>query len=375
MSAPPHRIWAHASVAGDVGAGPAPGLRDTVSRVETRLAATRLVSVIVVAYRAGEALANCLDSLELQDAELEVVVVDNGALADEIERAAERPFVRVVTPGGNPGFAAGSNAGAAAARGDVLVFLNPDTVAADGAVDALADTASRPDVGIAMARVRLLDSPTLLNTRGNVLHVAGFAWVGGHGEPVETASELVDVPTASGAALAIRSRTFRALGGFTEELFLYGEDVELAWRVRMLGLRVVMDPHADVFHDYEFARTDAKRYYLERNRLVFVLSSFSGRLLALLSPVLLAAEVAVALLALREGWLRQKARGWGWCLRHARWIRRHRRRTQALRRVPDRELAAHLTPVLDPAVVSLPVGVKLMNRLLSAYWRLALRVL
>jgi GT2 family glycosyltransferase len=226
-----------------------------------------------------------------------------------------------------------------------------------------------------MARVRLLDAPTLLNTRGNILHVAGFAWVGGHGEPVETAAELVDVPAASGAALAIRASTFRALGGFTDELFLYGEDVELAWRARMLGLRVVMDPHADVFHDYEFARNDAKHYFLERNRLVFVLSSFSGRLLVLLSPVLIVAELAVALLALRQGWLRQKVRGWAWCVRHVRWIRRHRRQTQALRRVPDRELVAHLTPVLDPTVMSLPAGVGLMNRMLSAYWRVAVRAL
>jgi len=185
----------------------------------------------------------------------------------------------------------------------------------------------------------------------------------------------VDVPSASGAALAIRAETFRALGGFTDELFLYGEDVELAWRARLQGLRVVMDPRADVFHDYEFARNARKRYFLERNRLVFLATSFSPRLLALLSPLLVVAEVAVSILALREGWLQEKARGWAWCLRHLGWIRRHRRETQALRRVHDRELAPHLTPVLDPGVVALPAGLAPANRLLAAYWSLARRVL
>ena len=335
----------------------------------------RRVSVVVVAYRSGRALARCLDSLAGQDADVETIVVDNGALDGEVTRAGARDGVQVVSPAGNVGFAAGCNAGARVATGETLVFLNPDTVAANGAIDALASTLDDPAVGIAMARLRLMDSPTLLNSGGNVVHVAGFAWVGGYGEPVETAAELRDVPFASGAALAVRSDTFRALGGFTEELFLYGEDLELAWRARMHGLRVVMNPRADVFHDYNFERNAAKRYFLERNRLVFVLSSFSGRLLWLLAPVLLAAELATAALALREHWLKQKLRAWGWILGHPRWLRRHRRETQALRQVPDRDLAPYLTAVLDPTAISAPGVVTACNRLMAGYWRLARRAL
>jgi GT2 family glycosyltransferase len=383
MSAPPHRVWeTHVPAASDaldslLLASVAAAATDTgAAGFSSRVGRSRpRVSVVVVAYEAGEALDRCLDSLERQDVPLETIVVANGAAEQELERAATREPVCLVDPGRNLGFAAGCNLGAQQARGHVLVFLNPDTVAGDGAIDALADTVSDTEIGIAMARVRLLDAPTLLNTRGNVVHVAGFAWVGGLGEPVETAEELADVPSASGAALAIRAETFHALGGFTDELFLYGEDVELAWRARLQGLRVVMDPRADVFHDYEFTRNDTKRYFLERNRLVFVLSSFSPRLLALLSPLLVAAEVAVSLLALREGWLKEKARGWAWCLRHLGWIRRHRRETQALRRVPERELADVLTPTFDPAAITLPGFVGPANRLLGLYWRLARRAL
>jgi GT2 family glycosyltransferase len=333
------------------------------------------VSVVVVAYRSGPALARCLDSLARQTEPVEAIVVDNGAVGSEIEAAERRAFVRVVRPGRNLGFAGGCNAGARAATGEVLVFLNPDTVAADDAMVELATALDDPSVGLAMARLRLLDEPDVLNSAGNVVHVAGFSWAGGYGEPAEALRETRDVAFASGAALAVRTETFHALGGFTDELFLYCEDLELAWRARMRGLRVVVAPRADVFHEYEFARNGDKRYYLERNRLVFVLSAFSPRLLALLAPVLVAAELGTTAVALRQRWLGQKLAGWGWLLRNGRWLARHRRETQALRRVPDRDLARHLTATLDPAMVDLPAAVRPLNRLVAGYWSLAKRVL
>src|SRR5207302_2143923 len=123
-------------------------------------------------------------------------------------------------------------------------------------------------------------------------------------------TELREGACARGAALAIRAELFRELGGFTEELFPYQEDLELCWRVRLRGLAIVVDPEADVLHDYVLERADRrKEYYLERNRLVFVLTAYSARLLLLASPVLLVVELGVALLALRQGWLREKARG------------------------------------------------------------------
>ena len=72
--------------------------------------------------------------------------------------------------------------------------------------------------------------------------------------------------------------------------------------------------------------------------------------------MLFAVEAGLTLISLREGWFRSKAAGWRWCVANADWIRRHRRRLQAGRTVPDRDLAVHLTPVLDPGMVELPRG-------------------
>jgi GT2 family glycosyltransferase len=179
-----------------------------------------------------------------------------------------------------------------------------------------------------------------------------------------------DIPYASGAAFGVRAEVFRELGGFTEELFLYQEDLDLCWRARMCGLRVVVEPEADVLHDYVLDRSDRrKEYLLERNRLVFLLTAYSARLLLLLAPVLLAVEAGLVLLALKQGWLREKVRGWAWLLRHAAWLRARRAAVQAARRVPDRELARCLTPVVDPKMLELPPGAALFNVLVSGWWR------
>ena len=325
-------------------------------------------SAVIVTYRPGATFARCLESLAGEVDE--VIVVDNAG--DQVEGAG---IDRLVTPGENLGFAAGSNLGANEATGDVLVFLNPDTVVAPGALRQLARSLESSDVGIAMARLRLLDEPEKLNSAGVQVHVTGIGWAGGFGEPADSITELKEVPAPSGTAMAMRAETFRELGGFAEELFMYLEDLELGWRARIAGYRVVVDPEADVLHEYEFGRNPRKNYLLERNRLVFVLSAYSGRQLVLLGPLLAATELAMTALAIKEGWLGDKLSGWRWLARNARVVGRRRRSTQGLRKVRDRELARYLTPVFDPQMIPVPALLRAANPLVARYWSLVRRAL
>jgi GT2 family glycosyltransferase len=316
-----------------------------------------------------------LDSLEGQDGLLETIVVDNGDGGPEIDEARARQGVTVVAPGQNLGFAGASNLGAREARGDVLVFLNPDTIVAPGATAQLGRTLEDHSIGLAMARLRLLDEPERLNAAGVEVHVTGIGWAGGYGEPVDSVRTLQEVPAPSGTAMAVRAETFRELGGFAEELFMYLEDLELGWRARLAGYRVVVDPEADVYHDYEYGRNPRKSYLLERNRLVFCLSAYSARTLLLLAPLLLATELGMVALSLRERWLKDKLAGWGWIIRHAGVVARRRRRTQRLRRVRDRELAQHLTPVFSPGMLPVPAPLRAANPIVARYWSLIRRAL
>jgi GT2 family glycosyltransferase len=331
-------------------------------------------AVVIVAYRSGDRLVRCVDALRERDSVDQIIVVDNGEGASEID-AVRAASAKVVSSGGNVGFAAGCNIGARQADADVLVFLNPDTVIGIDAVSALARTLEDPEIGVAMPRLRLLDQPELLNSAGCQIHISGLAWSGGFGLPAASIAEVSEITYANGSAFAIRAEPFREVGGFTDEFFIYHEDLELCWKVRMRGLRVVITPDADVFHDYEYARNPTKNYFMERNRLVFVASAFSLRTIALLAPILLVAEAGLAVVALRQGWWSDKLAGWRWIAQHASWVKAHRRELQRSRLVSDRSLARHLTPTIDPAMVDVPTPVRAANPLMRAYWAIARRLL
>ena len=333
------------------------------------------ISVVIVAYRAGPALLRCLESLEGQEGLVEAIVVDNGGGGPEIEQARSMEKVRVLEAAGNVGFAAGCNLGARQAQGDVVVFLNPDTVVADGALPRLERAVEDPSVGIAMARLLLLDEPDKLNSSGVQVHVTGIGWAGGFGDAADTISERREVPAPSGTAMAVRADTFQRLGGFADELFMYLEDLELGWRARIAGLRVVIEPAADVLHDYEYGRNPRKNYFLERNRLVFVLSAYSVRQLVLLGPLLVVTELGMTAIALKEGWFRDKLAGWAWLARNARVVARRRRTTQELRTLRDRDLSCFLTATFSPAMVPVPGLLRVANPLVERYWSLVRRAL
>jgi GT2 family glycosyltransferase len=333
------------------------------------------VSVVIVAYNSGPALLRCLDSLREEGGDHELIVVNNGKRTAEIDEVDAAADVRLLEPGPNLGYAEGSSYGARQASHETLLFLNPDTTVSRGAVAELERVLEDESVAIAMGRLRQMDRPDRLNSAGCVIHIAGLAWSDGYDEPTDSIDSQREITYANGSALAIRRTLFDRLGGFTPELFIYHEDLELGWRARMQGYRVVLEPSADVFHEYEYARNVRKNYFMERNRLIFVGSAYSLRLLAVLVPVLFAAEAGLLFVAWREGWLRDKLAGWAWCARHAGWLLRHRRSLQRTRTVPDRELARHLTAVINPKMVPVPAAVAGANGLVAAYWSIARRLL
>jgi GT2 family glycosyltransferase len=178
------------------------------------------------------------------------------------------------------------------------------------------------------------------------------------------------VTIASGACLAIPAERWRRVGGFPVEFFLYHEDVDLSIRLRAEGHAVGIEPTAVVAHDYEFGANAEKWFWLERNRLAFLVRTYPGALLALLAPALAATELALLAVAAGGGWGRQKLRA---NLAFLRWLPRllrERREIQQRRTVSAAEFAAWLTPDLDSDLIS-PLARSLPARLLlRGYWRL-----
>ncbi len=338
--------------------------------------------MIVVAYDSGPALLPCVASIWADQPDWEVIVVNNGAGGEEIDAVAAAGRVTIVKPQQNLGFAGGCNLGAKLASAETLVFLNPDTVIAPGSLRRLVEPLADPEIGIVTGRLRLLDQPELLHAAGTVIHVSGLGWSDGYGTSSDAPEVLADAPALltdvtapCGAAMALRADVFNELGGFHDEFFLYQEDVQLGWRAQMSGRRVVYSSAADVYHDYDFERHGKKRYFMERNRIAFLGTCFSGRTLLLLSPVLLVTELMMLLLAARQGWFKDKIAGWMWLVRNGRKLLRRRRETQRGRTVRDRDLAWLLTAVVNPGNLKVPVLVRMLNPLLVGYWVLVRRAL
>jgi GT2 family glycosyltransferase len=306
---------------------------------------------------------------------VDLVLVDNGCTTHAVDRVRNEPGVTVVTPGTNTGFAAGCNLGVRHARGRLVAFVNGDAVVEPDALARLATVLEDQSVGMASASLRLYDQPDVMNSAGNPVHFSGLSWAGALGEPANNHTAIQDIAAATGAAVAVRQDRFHALGGFYEPMFAYCEDTELSLRCWQRGWRVVFVPDAVVRHRYEFSRNDQKNFWLERNRLILVGTLYERRTLLLLLPVLLVLEAAVSLVALRQGWFRQKSAGWWWLWRHRRLVGQRRREVQAARRVPDRDLAALLTGDFAPGDatgLAAPWPLRLASR---AYWALAQRLL
>ena len=336
------------------------------------------VSAVVLAYGTQPLLERVIDSLLTSTGvDVDVVLVDNGGEKAVLEKLARTPGVRVETPGRNTGFAAGSNLGARAAGGEYVAFVNGDVLVRPDALAELIASLNRPDgptAGLATASVRLLDEPDVINSAGNPVHFLGLSWAGGLNRPASEYAATRPVAAASGATTVMRRDQFLEVGGFCETLFTYVEDTDLSLRVWQRGWSVTYVPAAVALHDYEFGRNPGKFYLLERNRLFVVMTVFPARLLALVAPALLAFEVAVLAVSLRDRWAREKVRGWWWLIRHLGVVRRRRREVTSARVLGDQEFAALLTSTFDPGVEGIGVP-RSGQRLLDVYWRGVRRLL
>jgi GT2 family glycosyltransferase len=198
------------------------------------------VSVIVVTWNGRRFLDACLTSLAAQaGVSFETILVDNASTDGTVDDVRARyPWVRIVALSENRGFAGGNNAGAAAARGRFVAFLNNDTIAEPGWLAALRRGIDEP-AGIALttARIVYMHDPTIVDSAGDGMLRWGGAFKHGHGGPVADAMETRDVFGVCGAACLMPTALFRALGGFDEDFFVSHEDVDLSYRARLRGYR------------------------------------------------------------------------------------------------------------------------------------------
>ena len=210
------------------------------------------LSIICVNWNSVDYLRECIASVyeHTRDISFEIIVVDNASSQDGVDTLKEQfPEVTIIKSATNLGFAGANNVGFRQSTGAYVLLLNPDTELISPAINVmLARTKSLPDAGIVGCRLLNTDLsvqltaiqkfPTILN---QVLDLEYLQLRWPHCPLWEIAPlfstdvKLIQVEVISGACMLLRREVFEQVGMFSEEYFMYAEDIDLNYKVKSAG--------------------------------------------------------------------------------------------------------------------------------------------
>ncbi len=264
------------------------------------------ITVVVVNWNRRELLRACLESLARQrGARFETIVVDNGSGDGSAEMARAEFGVRVIANARNLGFCAANNQAFAAARGEFIALLNNDAEAEPDFLAALRRAFDAgPEIGMAAAKVLVREDPRRIDKVGHLIYPDGQNRGRGTGEIDLGQYDLAEACLwPDGCAAMYRKAMLDAIGGFDEDLFMFGDDAELGLRARIAGWGCRYAPDAVARHHRGAslgAGSPERIFLIERNRLLLAAKLFPWRLL-LLNPFYYALRLAGGVAAAAGG--------------------------------------------------------------------------
>jgi GT2 family glycosyltransferase len=231
------------------------------------------VTVVVVTWQGRHLLGPCLDSLRDQTADHGVLVVDNASTDGTAEFVTRSyPEVALVVAPRNEGFAGGVARALESVTTPFLALLNNDATADAGWLAALlAHADAHPEAAAVTSRLLLTEPAGVLNNAGVLLLDTGYGADRGLGEPATAYPDPGEVFGLSGGAALLRTDVVRNVGGMPERFFLYYEDTDLSWRLRLAGWTVRYEPRAVVHHAHSATADQSSEsfaFHNERNRLL-----------------------------------------------------------------------------------------------------------
>lgn len=310
-----------------------------------------VVAVVVTHDAPGERLDPLLDALAGQDyPNLDVLVVDTGTtdVTDRVAAALPAALVHRVDP--STGFGAAANTVFDLVSGAAYyVFCHDDVVPSSRAVSALVDAAEAWEADIVGPKLVTWDEPGRLAQFGSAVDRLGVALPLVERRELDQGQHdgLRDVFSVPGAFTLVRAERFAEVGGFDEAITFLGDDLSLAWRVRVAGGRVLVTSAARVRHAEAFADRPEGRHAARlaaRHRVRVLLSSYSPLNLLAIVPQAVAysvAEVVGAVVTGSPGRARAAVGAWVWNLAHVRSLVAARRAVAGFRTVRDREIRRH----------------------------------
>lgn len=217
------------------------------------------VAIVILNYNGASMLRKFLPMvIERSGAQAEVIVADNASTDESVAvMSNEFPTVSLIKLDKNWGFAEGYNRALQNVDADYFLLLNSDVEVTDGWIEPLLAT-METDKGIAACQPKLLDYKRKTHfeyagASGGFIDHYGYPYCRGRifdtvEEDRGQYNEQCDIFWATGAALMIRAEDFRAVGGLDGTFFAHMEEIDLCWRLRARGRRIVCVPESVVYH-------------------------------------------------------------------------------------------------------------------------------
>jgi len=325
------------------------------------------VAILYLCYGMEKYLDDVVDAIQQSDYPKEALTtyfIPNGSPDNIVEKIKKDVLPRskkefseciLLNDGENRGFAGGNNLAikeALSQEFDYVFLHNGDLKLDVNTISTLVDgMEADKTIGSAQPLVMYWDDHEKVNVSGGMVHIAGYGFARDNLRKLSDVdySEIEDVFYASGAALMLRSSVLEEIGLMEEGFFMYHEDLELGWRIRISGYRNVLFSKTFVFHDYSFSRNPMKFAWMELYRWIVVLAYYRLPTLILIMPLLILVEAGTWLMALKGGWL--KAKWWAYkeVFKKRTWVLLFsmRKRAQKLRVIKDKEILARVTGVIE----------------------------
>lgn len=315
------------------------------------------VAIILVNYNGKKYLPDCLASLANLDYPKEgykIFFIDNGSVDDSLAYAKNNyPDLEYVINKKNLGFAEGNNIGIKKAIElgfDYVYLVNQDTISEPDLFKKLLKVIQGDDnIAAVQPRLMLWPEKDKVNSLGNSIHYLGFGFSSGGYQSFRGDFYPKEIAYPSGAAVLIKTDILKKIGLFDPKLFAYHEDLELGWRMRLAGYKIILAPEAVVYHKYEFSRSITKYYYMERNRFICLLENYKLGTLILILPALVFMELGLFIFSVFSGFWRQKLKVYGYFLSWRNWqeIIRARSEKRAIRVKGDGEIIKLFTGKIE----------------------------
>lgn len=212
---------------------------------------TPIAVVMVLNFNGKSFLEECFTSLEMQSrSDFDTYLVDNGSSDGSVAFVKARfPRVKIVPFEKNHGFSAAYNMAVETVSTPYVVFLNNDTVVDTRWLEFLIVGAEQYQAVLVGSKILSYQSHDRVLSAGTMMTPAGVAYEMGLGEkdsPLYNYSKLVG--GVVGASMLVRTEIFRQMNGFDEGYFAFCEDLDLCWRLNLLGYKVLYEPRSVLYH-------------------------------------------------------------------------------------------------------------------------------